>query len=149
MRLAEDGNDLRHLEPERAVLVGQRGAVTLRLVLLAFDRVCPDLDALTGKRRPVTGTAHGAAHPEATLPDPVHDRRALAVVVRPARHRLGRREAVSAGGQQQAGNPGGQNAGCKHGAAGGEEVAAGEYDDGHVGSSGRWCGARPTIQQRG
>src|SRR4051794_38209010 len=33
VRLAEDRNNLRHLEPERAVLVGERGAVTLRLVL--------------------------------------------------------------------------------------------------------------------
>src|SRR6195256_4007386 len=53
MRLAEDGNDLRHLEAELAVLVGERGAMTLRLVLLAFGRVRPDLDALAGQRSPV------------------------------------------------------------------------------------------------
>ena len=50
MRLAEDGNDLRHLEPEYPVLVGERGAMTLRLVLLPFGRVRPDLDALPGQR---------------------------------------------------------------------------------------------------
>src|SRR3954468_11242352 len=50
MRLAEDGNDLRHLEPELAVLVGERGAMALRLVLLAFGGVRPDLDALTCQR---------------------------------------------------------------------------------------------------
>src|SRR3954471_9647086 len=50
MRLTEDRNDLRHLETERAVLVGQRGAMTLRLVLLPFDGVRPDLDALSGER---------------------------------------------------------------------------------------------------
>src|SRR5215510_2696551 len=61
MRLAKDGNDLRHLEPERPVLVGERGAMTLRLVLLPFDRVRPDLDALPGKRSPVARAAHGAA----------------------------------------------------------------------------------------
>src|SRR3954470_6291477 len=77
MRLAEDRNDLRHLEPELAVLVGQRGAMALRLVLLPFGGVCPDLDALTCERRPVAGAAHGAAHPEAALADPLHDRRAL------------------------------------------------------------------------
>src|SRR3954453_22843710 len=36
VRLAEDRNDLRHLETERAVFVGERGAMTLRLVLLPF-----------------------------------------------------------------------------------------------------------------
>src|SRR3954470_10682165 len=45
MRLAEDRNDLRHLEPEFSILVGERGAMALRLVLLPFDRVRPDLDA--------------------------------------------------------------------------------------------------------
>src|SRR6478609_10182242 len=72
VRLAEDGNDLRHLEPELAVLVGERGAMALRLVLLAFGRVGPDLDALPGHRSPVAGAAHGAAHPEAALADPLH-----------------------------------------------------------------------------
>src|SRR5438128_4058880 len=67
MRLAEDRNDLRHLETELAVLVGERGAMTLRLVLLPFGGVRPDLDALPGKRRPVARAAHGAAHPEAPL----------------------------------------------------------------------------------
>ena len=50
MRLAEDGNDLRHLETEHPVLVGKRGAMTLRLVLLPFGGVRPNLDAL-----PVSG----------------------------------------------------------------------------------------------
>src|SRR5215217_6391988 len=84
MGLAEDGNDLRHLETEYPVLVGERGAMTLRLVLLPFGRVRPDLDALPGKRNPVACPAHSATHPEATLADPIHDRRTLAVVVRPA-----------------------------------------------------------------
>src|SRR4051794_10493887 len=96
MRLAEDRNDLWHLEPERAVLVGERGAVTLRLMFLAFGRVRPDLDALPGERSPVACAAHGAAHPEAALADPLHDRGTLAVVVRPARHRIGGREAFRA-----------------------------------------------------
>src|SRR5882757_2490856 len=38
MRLAEDGNDLRHLKTELAVLVGERSSMTLRLVLLPFGR---------------------------------------------------------------------------------------------------------------
>src|SRR5215467_2773511 len=50
MRLAEDRNDLRHLKAELAVLVGERSAVTVRLVLLPFGRVRPDLDALPGER---------------------------------------------------------------------------------------------------
>src|SRR3954464_9728543 len=76
MRLAEDGNDLRHLEPELSVFVGERGAMTLRFVLLTFGGVRPDLDALPGERSPVAGAAHGAAHPEASLADPLHGRRA-------------------------------------------------------------------------
>jgi hypothetical protein len=108
--------------------------MTLRLVLLPFGGVRPYLDALPGKRSPVACPAHRAAHPEATLADPIHDRRALAVVVGPARHRSGRCEAFRAGGQQEPGNPGRQD-----GAAGGEEVAAVEYDGGHVNSSWRPC----------
>jgi len=63
------------------------------------------LDALSGKRSPVACAAHRAAHPEATLADPIHGRRALAVVVGPARHRSGRCEAFRARGQQEPGNP--------------------------------------------
>src|SRR5207344_3294385 len=139
MRLAKDGNNLRHLKTERPVLVGERGSMTLRLMLLSFGRVRPNLDALPGERSPVACTAYGATHPEATLADPIHDRRALAVVVRPARHRIGRCEALRARGQQEAGNPGCQNPGCQEGAASGEKIAAVEYDGGHVNSSLRPC----------
>src|SRR5262245_14780055 len=38
VRLTKDGNDLRHLEAELAVLVGKRSPMTLRLVLLPFGR---------------------------------------------------------------------------------------------------------------
>src|SRR3954466_10643065 len=86
MRLAKDWNDLRHLETELAVLVGERGAMALRLVLLPFGRVRPNLDTLPGKRSPVAGAAYGATHPEATLADPLYGRCALKVVVGPARH---------------------------------------------------------------
>src|SRR5262245_20397928 len=134
MRLAKDGNNLRHLETERPVLVGDRGAMTLRLMLLSFDRVRPNLDALPGERSSVACAAYGATHPEATLADPIHDRRALAVVVGPARHRRGRCDALRACGQQEPGNPG-----CQDGAASGEEVAAAEYDGGHGNSSWRPC----------
>src|SRR5689334_17932028 len=130
MRLAKDGNNLRHLETERPVLVGERGAMTLRLMLLSFGRVRPNLDSLPGERSPVACAAYGAAHPEATLADPIHDRRALAVVVGPARHRSGRCDPLRVRGQQEPGNPG-----CQDGAASGEEVAAVEYDGGHVKSS--------------
>src|ERR1700731_2392029 len=58
VRLAKQGNDLRHLEAERPVLVGERGAMTLRLMLLPFSRVRPDLDALVGEGSPVACAAH-------------------------------------------------------------------------------------------
>src|SRR5258705_13637565 len=127
MRLAKDGNNLRHLKTERPVLVGERGSMTLRLMLLSFGRVRPNLDALPGERSPVACAAYGATHPEATLADPIHGRRALAVVVGPARHRRGRGDALRARGQQEPGNPG-----CQDGAASGEEAAAGEKEGGHV-----------------
>src|SRR5215813_10860879 len=141
MRLAKDGNNLRHLKTERPVLVGERGAMTLRFVLPPFGRVRPDLDALPRKWRPVACAAYGATHPEAALADPIHDRRALDVVVRPAPHRVGRCEAFRAGRQQQPGNPG-----CQDGAASGEEVAASEYDGGHVNSSWRPGSSAPRVQ---
>src|SRR3979490_467547 len=134
MRLAKDGNNLRHLKTERPVLVGERGSMTLRLMLLSFGRVRPNLDALPGERSPVACAAYGASHPEATLADPIHGRRALAVVVGPARHRRGRCEAFRTGGKQEPGTPGGQD-----GAASGEEAATVEYDGGHVSSSSRPC----------
>src|SRR3954454_399221 len=87
MRLAKDRDDLRHLETEHAVLVGERRAMALRFMLLTFDRMRPDVDALPGQRRAVAGAAHGAGHPEAALADPLHDLRTLGVVVGSARHR--------------------------------------------------------------
>src|SRR6187200_2931670 len=117
MRLAKDRNNLRHLKTERAVLVGERSPMTALVFLPPFGRVRPNLDALPGERSPVACAAYGATHPEATLADPIHDRRALAVVVGPARHRRGRREALRARGQQQPGHPG-----CQDGAASSEEV---------------------------
>src|SRR5215470_3220140 len=56
------------------------------------------------------------------------------VVVGSARHRRGRGDALRAGGHQEPGKPG-----CEDGAASGDEVAAVEYDDGHVNSSWRPC----------
>src|SRR6478735_4079266 len=67
MRLAKDGNDLRHLKTEYPVLVGERGPMALRFVLLPFGRVRPNLDALIGQRSPVACVANGATHPETTL----------------------------------------------------------------------------------
>src|SRR5215213_418006 len=142
MRLAEDRNDLRHLETEPAVLVGERGAMTLRLMFLPFRRVRPDLDALAAERCAVAGAAHGAAHPEAALADPIDDRRALAVIVRPARHRSGRCDALRESGRQEPGN-----AGCQDGAAGGKKVATVEDQGRHVSSSlrRRCCSAGKTA----
>src|SRR3954470_6339077 len=63
MRLAKDRNDLRHLKTERSVLVGERGSMTVRLVLLPFGRVRPDLDALPSERNSVACTAYCPRHP--------------------------------------------------------------------------------------
>src|SRR3954469_9232528 len=49
MRLAEDRNDLRHLQTECAVLVGERRPMTALVFLPPFGRVRPNLDALPGE----------------------------------------------------------------------------------------------------
>src|SRR5215211_3099273 len=99
MRLAEDRDNLRHLETELAVRVGERSAMTLRLMLLPIGRVRPNLDALPAQRSAVAGAAHGAAHPEAAaVAYPSHDCCALAVVVRSARHRSCRCQALRGSG---------------------------------------------------
>src|SRR5262249_58927664 len=107
-----------------------------RLLLRSLGRVRPNLDALPGERSPIACATYGATHPEATLADPINDRRALAVVVGPARHRRGRCDALPARRQQEPGNPG-----CQDGAASGEEVAAVEYDAGPVIPPGGRAGA--------
>src|SRR6266481_5127760 len=81
MRLAKDGNNLRYLKTERPVLVGDRGPMTTLVFLPAFGRVRPNLDALPGERSPVARAANGACHHEAPFADPLHNRRALVVVV--------------------------------------------------------------------
>ena len=75
MRFAECGDDLRHLEAEHPVRVSERRPMTMRISLVPFGRVRPDLDALPRKRGSVAGAAHGARHPEAAAADPLHDRR--------------------------------------------------------------------------
>ena len=109
MRLAEHGNDLRHLETELPFASVRVAPYFLRVVLLPFGGVRPDLDALPRERCPVAGSANGARHPKTTPADPIDDGRALAVVVGAAGHRIGRCEAFGAGGQQQPGNPGRQD----------------------------------------
>ena len=41
MRLAEGGNDLRHLKTERPIRVSERGAMALHIILIPFGRVRP------------------------------------------------------------------------------------------------------------
>src|SRR5262249_3132100 len=142
VRLTEDRNNLRHLETEPTFLIGERSPVTLRLVLLPFGGVRPNLDALPGKRSPVACAAYGATHPEAALADPIHDRRALAVVVGPAGHRRGRCEALRAGRQEES-----RNCGRQDGAASDKKVAAIEFDSDHVIPHGDRAVVPPTGRQ--
>ena len=46
--LSEGGHDLRHLDAEHAVGVGERGAVRALVPLVTLGRMGPDLDAATG-----------------------------------------------------------------------------------------------------
>ena len=60
MGLAEGRHDLRHLEPKRAVFVGEGGAVAVQVTLMTLGRVGPDLDALARKGRTVRRAGDGA-----------------------------------------------------------------------------------------
>src|SRR6056297_1943883 len=62
--LAEGWHDLGHFEPKHTVFIGERRAVAVWIAFVAFGGMSPDLDALTGQRRAVTGATHGAGHPE-------------------------------------------------------------------------------------
>ena len=64
MRLAEGGHDLRHLQRERAVIVAERRAMSVRIAFVPFGRMRPDLYPLARKRRAVARAAHCAGHPE-------------------------------------------------------------------------------------
>ena len=55
--LAECGHDLRHVHLEKAIGIGQRRAVALRVTLVTFCRVRPDLDTLPGQRCAIAGAA--------------------------------------------------------------------------------------------
>lgn len=67
MPLAKDRNNL-HLQTELAILLGELGPVTLRIMFLPFGRLRPNLDALLGERSSVACAAYGTAHSEAALP---------------------------------------------------------------------------------
>ena len=89
VRLAEDGNDLRHLASGNAPFLSVSVAPhDLRLVLLPSVGVRPDLDGIRGaahvgcRRRP----GDRASHPKPPFPIGPPPR-ALAIVVRPTRHR--------------------------------------------------------------
>ncbi len=112
------GHDLRHLEPEAAVLVGERGAVALRLMLLTFRRMRPDLDALARKRCSVAG---GARCPTSrSRPCRCAARwRAGAIVVGAAAHGRRRREPDGLGWHEEARNAEGDER-----SAGRQKVAA-------------------------
>ena len=60
MGLAERRHDLRHFQTELAFCIRQRGAMAMRIALLTFCRVRPDLNALTRQWRAVASTAHSA-----------------------------------------------------------------------------------------
>ena len=108
VRLAEDRDDLRHLQPERAVRVGQRGTVAVRVLLVALGRVRPDLDAHAGERGAVARTPHAARHPEAAAANALDEWRAGPVVVGAAAHGRGRCEALRARRPEEAGGAGRQ-----------------------------------------
>ena len=94
--------------------------MAVRVTLVAFGRMCPDLDALAGKRSTIAGTADGTAHPETAATNPVHDRRPGPIVVGAAAHRPRRRQPLCTGRDKETGCHG-----HRDGAAGREDVSAG------------------------
>ncbi len=83
--LAKGGHDLRHLQPEHAVGVGEGGAVALRVAFVALGGMGSDLDALSGQRHAVAAVPHDARHPEAAAADLCDDGGAGTIVVGPPR----------------------------------------------------------------
>ena len=86
MSLTERRNNLRHLEAELSICVGQSGTVALRVTFVPFGGVRPDLYALVSKRRSIACTPNCASHPEATTTDAIHYGCAHAVIVGSAPH---------------------------------------------------------------
>ena len=121
MRLAESRDDLRHLKPEHPICVSERGTMALRVTLVPFGRMRPDLNTLTGKRFAIACTAHSSRHPKTSATDPIYNRGAWTVVVGPASHRERGCKALCVCGDTKAGNSGRYN-----GAACSEEGTAGE-----------------------
>src|SRR5262245_48220482 len=117
--LAEGRDDLRHLEAEGPVRVGERGSMALRVRLVSLGGMRPDLDALAREGRPVAGAAHGTAHPEAAAADPLHDRCTWPIVVGAARHRARWCQPSRIRGHNEAGH-----AGSEHRPAASEEATA-------------------------
>ena len=60
--------------------------MALRVALVPFGGVRPDLDALAGKWRTVARAPHSARHPETTTANPIYDWRTGAVIVGPTTH---------------------------------------------------------------
>lgn len=123
VRLAEGGDDLRHLQPEHALGVGERGAVALRVALVALGGVRPDLDADAGERSTVAGTPHAAGHPKTPAADALDDRGTGLVVVGTPAHGRGRGEALRAHRPQEADGAGRQGS-AGSGGPGQEQGAA-------------------------
>ena len=93
MWLSEGGDDLRHFKAEHTIRVRKCGPVAVRVPLVSFCGVRPDLNALTRKRGAVTCAPYGARHPEAPTANPVHEQRTRAVVVGSVSHRACRCDA--------------------------------------------------------
>lgn len=124
MGLAEDRNNLRHLQPERTVWACEGCSVTVSIIFTPLCRMRPDLDAHAREWGAIARTAHGACHPEPPSANAGYDRGARNVIVGSAAHRRRRREALPMGWHNKAGTAGHQR-GPADGSAGGEKIAPG------------------------
>lgn len=86
VRLAKGRHNLWHIHVENPVVVGQCGTMAVQVALMALGCVRPNLDALTGKRLTVTGTAHSPCHHESATAYPLHDWYTRAIIVGSTAH---------------------------------------------------------------
>ena len=86
MWLAEGRDDLWHFQAEDAFVVRQCGAVALRITLITFGGVRPNLNPHVFEQSAVCRSAHRARHPKPTAANAFHDRGTGQVIVCPSPH---------------------------------------------------------------
>ena len=90
MWLAKGGNDLWHLKPKHILFICECRSMALRVALVSFGSMSPDLDTLTRNWGTISRTSHSPGHPEPAAANLVDDGGSFSIVIRPTAHRTRR-----------------------------------------------------------